>query len=232
MLHWRLYRRCCQLKWLVYRILYSYKSVLGDRIESRGIDWRTSGMTCISHCILSGASDGHCSHVGHGDVHRMEHLGLAYSMSFLLVGEDRTIMQVESLGPLHTLHNVEIKCTLKVWMARSAMLRQWFCGGTNWYFILLPLIACLNSSEHSLSRVYASWAWFHTFLVDRLTFDMFFTISPAVLFPLAQPKLHHYPSLLMPLCICSLSLISWACCQFDPCLSFELTRLPDHTLLP
>jgi hypothetical protein len=47
---------------------------------------------------------------------------------------------------LSTPANIEMKCALKVWMARSALLRLWLPGGTNSNCICCWQMYCLNAS--------------------------------------------------------------------------------------
>jgi hypothetical protein len=59
----------------------------------------------------------------------------------------------------------EQKWFFQVWMARSAELRLWLCGGTRWKLTLYFVKAFLRSSEHSLSRIWSlganlfGWSW-------------------------------------------------------------------------
>ncbi len=46
---------------------------------------------------------------------------------------------------------IATKWFLNVWIALSALLRSWLCGGTSSYSILKPSIASLYESEISLS---------------------------------------------------------------------------------
>ena len=50
----------------------------------------------------------------------------------------------------------EIKCAFHVWMARSAALRRWVCGGSRWNATLNFVNACLMSFTHSLSMMCSS----------------------------------------------------------------------------
>ena len=48
---------------------------------------------------------------------------------------------------------IATKWSLNVWMAFSALFRQWSWGGTSWYVMLLVLMASLKLLEHLLSRI-------------------------------------------------------------------------------
>jgi len=59
---------------------------------------------------------------------------------------------------LSVLQSLEMKWFLKVWMAHSAALRQWTCGGTNWKSMVSAVMNSCSEHEASLSRPW-SWGW-------------------------------------------------------------------------
>ena len=52
-----------------------------------------------------------------------------------------------------------MKWFFHVWIARSAALRRWLCGGTRWKSTLYFLKASFRFAEHSLSRMWSVGAY-------------------------------------------------------------------------
>ena len=98
-------------------------------------DARLSGFSCMRHFVPNGASG--------VELKSNVPFNAAYAESFGLYRHGRRRFKVVSLCGRSRSHSLagklegavqrqEMKCALKVWIARSAMLRLCRCGGTSW----------------------------------------------------------------------------------------------------